>query len=302
MIILVNDELIAVKTTGEKSRFQTQFQSANKLIVGKNKNPRNQTIITARHPQEELDTNIPVAVRWTELKNGKGKMKASLFTATDRKGDMHSPVIIAAVPFNGILAPVEAVEGIRIHRAFIGKMPDKTSITVNDKKYRKVAFLVITPNITLFDPKNKNHVDNLTLNVVSYNYESSEGERKTIKQTFTIKYTLEQGDLSWACGKEHVTHNVGFNITWEDSEPVTNEDFGDKFLFPLYRPKKLFKKGPTQTNKTTNNCVQESKRGSRKPDEHLTQKLNLDQMLGNFDTQSKERQNALSKRSKSRQK
>lgn len=292
MIILVNNELITEKTSEEKGRFRTQFQSANKLIAGKNPKPVNQTIISALHPNEERNNEDLIVVRYTEQKNG--KMKASLTTVTpkDKKGDTrYSPVIIAAVPFNGILAPIQEVDGIRIHRAFIGKMPNKTTITIDGKKYRKIAFLVMTPNMMMFDPKSKHHVDKLTLNVVSYNYESSKGERKTVKQTFTIDYSHSQDAPDY----------VHFTTVWEDSEPISSEDLGDKFLFPLYRPKKLFKKGSTQTSKISNNRMRQSKQ-SGKPDEPLTQKLNLDQMLGNFDNQSKERQSALNKRSKSRQK
>lgn len=287
MIILANDALITAATAQEKNGFRTTFSSSHNLLVGKGEEAKPCQIISMRHATEDYD-DLPALVRWTDSKNPGGKMRASIVSNKRPKGNaIDIPIAILAIPFNGILAPVEKVEGLRIHRAFIAKAPEKTPfIEYDGKKYRKVVYMVVTPNTRLFDLENENVKDHISMKVETYSLQSSSsGVRDTIKQTFTITFipTLAGVHCTWT-------------TNWEKSDPVSINDFGDGFLFPLYKP--------SPRHRGTNTNGSEKSRGntkrSEKPKRNGTSghKTSLDAMLDSFDSQSKERQQSIRDRSK----
>lgn len=102
----------------------------------------------------------------------------SLFTTEDAKHRTHveirchesgtdnAHVYIVAFPFNGMIAPIPEDPRYRIYNAMI--VSSVKPFIFDNRRYRKVLYLVIEPNKNLFNPDHKYHTDCIDIVFKSY--------------------------------------------------------------------------------------------------------------------------------------
>lgn len=155
---------------------------------------------------------------WAQIQNGKTivKMNASDSNLYD------TDVYMVAIPFNGIIKPVERSYDYRIFRAVIVKS-DKRDIEFEGAFYKNIMYMIVVPNMQLLlKEDHKYRKDALTFKFSSVTRESVKGVYESKETEVTLTFT-----------KEGLVSSV--------KETGVEDDYADDFtkkgqLFPIYKP------------------------------------------------------------------
>lgn len=101
---------------------------------------------------------------------------------TPNKSDLY----VIAFPFNGMILPIAEDPKYRIYKGMI--MSSVRPFYYNNRRYRKILYLVIEPHRALFDPNHKYHTDVIKLTLESFAIfkDRETGDEKTNHETFEL--------------------------------------------------------------------------------------------------------------------
>ena len=106
-------------------------------------------------------------------------------------------IYMIAVPFNGIMKSIPESPDYRIYKGCLVYSP--LPIYFKKKSYKKVLYLVLEPNMKIFEPDHKYHKNSIDLDFTSfYSYTDPKSkENKTDKQVYHINITKFGYTESW---------------------------------------------------------------------------------------------------------
>lgn len=235
MILYINDDLIRREYLEKRGAYR--FISESPMHIGKDGKDRNQTIITLSESDTDRILDETYAHRIITVPNKKGGYRASIQLFRKKKSDVCSPIIIAAIPFKGVLSPMAESKEYRIHRAFIANSKEPLTCGKYDvlcgepQLFYKIAYLVITPNMRVFDPKDGDPAS-IQIDVPSYHFQHKGNVRETIQETYSIILTRAP--------EKEINDGAGIlceqNVTRVISPPIDANAIRRRRLFPIYRP------------------------------------------------------------------
>lgn len=134
-------------------------------------------------------------------------------------------VYLVAFPFNGIILPIPESDQYRIQKGIVS-VSEQYSVQFNNRKFKKVLYLMITPKMSLFSAESEDHVDNIPITFHSYSYNKPKDE---YDRTHEPKSTHESMTLNISA--------TGCEVAW-NKETVPSLDMSQYKgtpLFTLYR-------------------------------------------------------------------
>lgn len=220
MIKIINEELFNVtgglvsNTNGDYYKYDVTSSVEVLKGKGKEKTPVHQVITKIISEEEDFNGKNTAISR---LNLNSGATRVSIKSSDRNKYD--SRIFLIALPFNGLATPLEDSHLYKIHRGVIATSK-KRDIEVGNETYKKVLYLMITLNESVFLEDHKYHTDEIVIPFVSYNLESREENQdaETVKTTITLRFTSD---------------GYTYGTVSEPSEPVKQEDFKGQ-LFKLY--------------------------------------------------------------------
>jgi hypothetical protein len=81
-------------------------------------------------------------------------------------GENKANIFVIAFPFNGMILPIKEDPRYRIYRGMI--VSSVKPFFFNNRRYRKVLYLIIEPNMNLFNPDHKYHTDTIDIKLESF--------------------------------------------------------------------------------------------------------------------------------------
>lgn len=210
MITLINKEYFDIET--RKDEKGEGYVTTFTIPSGIGREKASKSLVKVSSEIAEWETNTPTRVF-------SGNPKYILSVSQSNKNPYDEPVVIMAIPYNGIIEPIGKSYEYRIHRAYIAQAERGSN--------SKVAYFVLSFNSTLFKPDNKNHKDVLTFTFVNYfrRYNVDEnGEKKSVSIKRSVTITMNAAN-------EHT-----FNET-EEEVVVDVSEFKGRKPFYIFMPK-----------------------------------------------------------------
>ena len=145
-------------------------------------------------PEESksVDFDLPMTVNV----NSVNKFQPHVEVRCHAQGDNRANLYVVAFPFNGMIKPIPENPQYRIYKGLIAS--SAKPFFFNNRKYRKVLYLVIEINKNLFNETHKYHTKSIDITLESFaliNDRETE-EKKTNCETFTLKITSAEGDYT----------------------------------------------------------------------------------------------------------
>ncbi len=245
-----------------KVYFRLHVKTSNKLVQGDNPRKKNQNRkeyrpkrnYYAENKQEELrpinrevirlsaplkdiapaadpsQRNQDIPLTWNEIPMsihatpGQNLFDAQLEVRCHRMSQDkdQANVYVIAFPFNGLINPIKEDPKYRIYKGFI--CSSAKPFIFNNRKYRKVMYLVIEIHKNLFNPDHVHHCDSIPIKLESYALfeDHIDGKKKTNHETMLLNITSDKGDytLDWE-------YELIENAIYKNVEPGTQ-------LWPTY--------------------------------------------------------------------
>ena len=147
--------------------------------------------------------------------NNKGVPSVSVRCLKDDSQNK-SNLFIVAFPFNGMLTKIPEDPHYRIYKGII--MSSVRPFYFNNRRYRKILYLVIEPHTALFEANHKYHADKIDITLESFAvYKDREsGDEKTNHE----KFTLSIAKSSYSVGWDYETMNEAVRIDAADTNPL----------------------------------------------------------------------------------
>lgn len=132
---------------------------------------------------------------------------------------------VVAFPFNGLLVPIPEDPKYRIYKGTL--VSSRHSFWYKGRKYRKVVYFVIEPNLNLFDPTHKHHTDEIAFKFEAmgiYTDKHDDNRKKTNHETMCVTVTDREGNFTVT--REHEVIDEAVNL-----DPLTAESLWHTFEF-----------------------------------------------------------------------
>ena len=236
MLNIVNEELMSYSTvvTEEKGKKYTKIKvaSSNKMHIYENEEQNNRdknfknfyrpninsTRITSRtdaiktinreiarvsaplknieefnaqsNDSKCVNFDLPMSVNV----NATNKYHPQVEIRCHEQGDDRANVYIVAFPFNGMIKPIPENPQYRIYKGLI--VSSIKPFFFNNRKYRKILYLVIEVNKNLFNADHKYHTNEINIELESYALfdDIETKEKKTNYEKFMLKVLSPTGD------------------------------------------------------------------------------------------------------------
>lgn len=225
MVNLVNKELFSLKTEKKNGTYGEFYSTtfATKVKVPDKKNEgekRTRILVGVNHSREDSLNKENTRIRVEQQRPGLNSIR--IRQADNYQYDTN--IYLVAIPFCGIVNPMEKSYDYRVFKAFVVKS-DKYDIEVGGQKYNKVAYMIITLNNNLFAEDNEHHKDQLELNFETFNLASVDGqeEKETVKTTYSVIFSKDGSFTT--------------SIASEKTDPVDSKDFKGQKMFHIFEPK-----------------------------------------------------------------
>lgn len=103
-------------------------------------------------------------------------------------GEDRANIYIVAFPFNGMIRPLEEDPRYRIYKGLIAS--SAKPFFFNNKKYRKILYLVVEVNKNLFKEGHKHHTDSVVMDLESFALfdDRDDGKKKTNYEKCSITF------------------------------------------------------------------------------------------------------------------
>ena len=226
MLNIVNELLFSFNTekkTNLKSNEEFYKLSINTSTKVVRKNPQTgepghsiRTFACLTSPEKSY-TDYNMIIKSYDNEYGK---RSVMFRAV-KESNYNANIFVIAFPFNGIIKPIPRDKKYRIHKGMIS-MSDEYSISFNNKKYRKILYLVIEPYMKIFEgDADHEAVDELVIPLESYSIIKD-------KDNPIATATKSNYDAMFL----HITKD-GYTIEWKNGE-VEYTDMTQYKNIPLY--------------------------------------------------------------------
>lgn len=257
--------------------------------------PINREILKLSAPDEHY-SDRPMSMKVYD--NEKGIPTVEL-RALDYNRENRANLYLIAFPFNGLLKPIPESPLYRIYKGAL--VTSQKYFYFNNAKYKKVLYLVVEPNLNLFNPDHKYHQDKIEIRMESYstfknrekNYEENSAHNTMV---VTIKDHEGNYDLEWfhemlpeavtSVSEPNTPLWVTFRFTPKEGAS-TNTDGHQTTVINMARPKDAIydkpagKKGQPKSYIQGNVRITTNRNGIRKeiPLHRQDRPKNLDQMM-----------------------
>ncbi len=221
--------------------------------------PINREIFTVNYISEDQLKDVhllntqPTSLKVTENQRGVPTVSVRcLKNDAPNKSDLYA----IAFPFNGMILPLPEDPRYRIYKGVI--MSSVRPFYYNNRRYRKILYLVIEPHTALFNPDHKYHTDviNLTLESFAIYKDRETGEDRTNHETFTLNMRDNQVmDYQW----NYETMNEARRI-----EPDPNTPLWVTFKFKPKTPQDQHNNGDRTNHYHDNDDHECSQRNDRR--------------------------------------
>lgn len=225
-------------------------------------------------------TSFKQSISVRDNENGKRSVliRANSFSKRDDN------VFLIAFPFNGIIKPIEYSKQYRIYKGLIASS-DSRNIQFSNNKYQKILYLVIEPNMNLFDQDHKYHTDNINIEIEAYSRcddNDPDKDRCSVQNKLTLNITKDQFSCNTTSDKVEAIDTSKFRDTQLYKQFRINKDnkFGE--AKDNEQPKYVETQKPKYQNKPN---TQQQKQNFSKPNKPQTPKVNdpkndrLDEMI-----------------------
>ena len=137
-----------------------------------------------------IDFDLPMSINV----NSANKYQPLVEVRCHEQGDDRANVYVVAFPFNGMIKPIPENPQYRIYKGLIAS--SAKPFFFNNRKYRKVLYMVIEINKNLFKPDHKYHTDSIKIDFESFALfdDRETGEKKTTCEKFTVNIVSDKGD------------------------------------------------------------------------------------------------------------
>ena len=159
-----------------------------------------------------VDFDLPMTVNVSS--NGR---QQNVEVRCHEQGDDKANVFVIAFPFNGMIKPIPQNPQYRIYKGLIAS--SAKPFFFNNRKYRKVLYLIVEFNKNLFNPEHKYHTDEIAIQFDSYSLftDKESNAQKTTCETFLLRIFSENGDYA-----THWEYNVADEAIMMTAEPGQN--------------------------------------------------------------------------------
>ena len=151
--------------------------------------------ISQEEDNRTLDFDLPMSINV----DATNKYQPKVEVRCHEQGDDRANLYVIAFPFNGMIKPIQENPQYRIYRGLIAS--SAKPFFFNNRKYRKVLYLVVEINKNLFKPDHKYHTDKIDIQLESYALftDRETGEKKTNCETFRLSIVSAEGnyETSW---------------------------------------------------------------------------------------------------------
>lgn len=161
--------------------------------------------------------------------------KRSVMFRAVKESTYNANAFVVAFPFNGIIKPIPFDKRYRIHKGMIS-MSDEYSIQFNNKNYRKILYLIIEPNMKIFDgDENHDPIEALNIPIESYSLikdrKNPDAEVKTNFESMTLQITKTGYTVDWEnkvidfVDMQQYKNTPLYNLyTWKPKNRINNSD------------------------------------------------------------------------------
>ena len=244
MIKFINENLFSFATKKEKNNFGEFYRTnintslkilQNDVIKGETK-PMIRTIASIFSPEDDYGKmKMSVNIRTNDYGKSSVRIKA------DNKNRFDANLFVIAFPFNGIIKPIPESKQYRIYKGLISMSSDY-SVSFNNKKYKKVFYLLIEPNMNLFKEEHEYHTDSIQIDFESFTLTKDKNNQNSENKTAveTMKFIITKDGTSTEWDKKVV-------------DQIDTNQFRDMPLYTTYVKKEKGKEATTerpQTHKT----------------------------------------------------
>lgn len=296
MIKLLNENLLSFRTSkdSETNRETLSVVTSNKIVKNtntsegeinrkksydiKNKNVQSYTPIN----REILKINAPDIDNWNEkpmmikvYDNEKGIPQVEVNVLQDTYQN-RANLYVLAFPFNGLLKKIPEDPKYRIYKGVLAS--SSKPFFYNGKRYRKVLYLVIEPNLNLFDKDHKYHTDSIDITLESFAiFNDSQNKKKTNHDTYTLKIISKSGDYIERFDTEILDNEINMTnepgtllwttfkfLTREEREKQKNEENESNGNVGEKAPRKKLNKGDKPSYIKDGVLITQNKHGIRK--------------------------------------
>lgn len=138
----------------------------------------------------EINFDLPMSINVDST----NKYQPRVEVRCHEQGDDRANLYVVAFPFNGMIKPIPENPQYRIYRGLIAS--SARSFFFNNRKYRKVLYLVIEVNKNLFNPDHKYHTDKIDIQLESYALftDRETNEKKTNCEVFKLSVVSAVGE------------------------------------------------------------------------------------------------------------
>jgi len=202
LVVSTSNKLVRYSREKGKSKAGVDMSSTPQLVS----TSREILSITTPIDKENEWNKLPISVSVTD--NERRVPQINIRCLGDDEKRRNANIFVLAVPFNGMIVPIPEDPTYRIYKGMIGS--SQRPIYVHGRRYRKVLYLVIEPNMALLDPEHKHHVREISVKVESFAvYKDSEsGEDRTNHETYVFKVVDSDGMYTESTDQETLTKAV----------------------------------------------------------------------------------------------
>ncbi len=208
----------------------TKFSSSNSKIVSNSR----QLLRLSSQSENYKDYKHSISVR------DNANNKRSVLIRANERVRRDANIFLVAFPFNGLVKPIEFSKQYRIYKGYIATS-DSFNILFNNRKYKRVLYLIIEPNMNLFTEGHAFETSKIDIDIESVAYSKQGGETVSIKETLNISITAD--DYTTSMEREEV-------------EPVD---------MSIYKGTQMYTQFEIKNRETSNKPVVETKNVERKP-------------------------------------
>ena len=229
-------KIVPENSRGKKRKTDSSSPEDENYIVNRSERivPLNREIIRISAPVSEITELFPkdskiscFPVKWKDYPMSVNVTTLTRYTTQvdlrcHMTGEDRANLFVIPFPFNGMIKPLTEDPRYRIYKGFIAN--SAKPFFHNNRKYRKVLYLIIEINKNLFKEDHRYHTDSIDLDFESYAlFNNKETNREnTNHETMHLSITSPNGD---------------FTLSWDYEtidEPVMMH-MKDMDLWPIYR-------------------------------------------------------------------
>jgi hypothetical protein len=246
---------------------------------------------------KKVDFELPMSLYINAINKNQPKVEVRCH----EQGDDRANLYVVAFPFNGMIKPIPENPQYRIYKGLIAS--SVKPFFYNNRKYRKILYLIIEINKNLFKPDHKYFTEEINIELESYALftEKDTEEKKTNYEKFLLKILSANGDYitNWDYNviDKPVMMNVGPGeplwITYESSND-NNKKYNSNNKKPFRREgNTMISTNRHGIRKETNiNNNRKPQKSYNKPKEEVDKIPSLDKLMmdsGMFDNDAMNR-------------